>query len=365
MRKIVFLGIISVILSAAILLLSAPNAEAKKKPRRKSKPKTEKVFYFDLGLDISYDDNVINYSDADLDLFGSDSLSGKFAIESKDDWILIPRIHPGLKTKFIGGQEAIFEAGFDYYGFVQDDVKRYSRLSISGRQYISKKLYGELSYYFIPDYYYRNYTTIPGDTSSYKEAKFSKHSVALEAGYEIVRNLNGRVKYTYQHKSFNKDFNFRNTNLNGIDIEGIYRLKWPFRVWAIYGYEDSKADGADMAETFIDASYHAWDITFGARYFSSLLPKYKPEIFASLQNRFIKYQTDRLNDIYRVGRDDHNILARLGTTWRLPYRIGMTAEYVFSKKDASLPNIYTNTSALEDLLNYTSNSITMRFSRQF
>lgn len=373
MRKTVFTGIISIFLALAFIAASAPNAEAKKKPKRKPKPAAEKMFYLDLGLNLAYDDNVINYSDSDLELFSSDSQAGKFAIESKDDWIITPKIHPRLETKFIGGRKATLEGGFDFNAFMQNDVKNYSRLSLRGRQYISKKFYGQVSYYYIPDYYYRNYTTISGDTSSYAEAKFSKHSLGIEIGSEIIRDLTGSVQYIYQHKSFNDEFNFRNSNLHGVDIEAIYRLKLPFRVWAIYGFETSKAKGADMAESYIDASYDAWDITFGGRYFSSILPKYKPEIYASFQNRIIKYQTDRLNDVFRLGREDHNILLKFGTGWRMPYSIRMEAEYAYARKDASLPDIYPDsrigvtetTAQLEKKLNYTSNSITIRFSRQF
>jgi hypothetical protein len=373
MRKTVFTGILSIFLISAFVLVSASNAEAKKKPKRKPKPTAEKIFYIDLGLNIAYDDNVINYSETDLDLFDSDSLSGKFAIESKDDWIFTPRIHPRLETKFIRGMKAILEAGFDYSVFVQNDVKNYSRLSLRGRQYISKKLYGQVSYYYIPEYYYRNYTTIGGDTSSYAEANFSKNSVGIEIGYEPIRNLTGTVQYIYQHKSFNEEFKFRNSNLNGVDIGANYRLKLPFRVWAIYGFESSAAKGADMGDTILDVSYDAWDITFGGRYYSSILPKYKPEFFVSLQNRIIKYQTDRFSDVFRLGREDHNMLLRLGTAWRMPYSIRMEAEYAYSKKDVSLPDIYPNTqigvtetaAQLEKKLNYTSNSITIRFSRQF
>jgi hypothetical protein len=373
MRKTVFFGIISFMLAMAFVLASAPMAEAKKKPKRKPKPKAEKIFFIDLGLNVAYDDNVINYSESDLDLFESDSLAGKFAIESKDDWIITPRIHPRLETKFIRGMKATLEAGFDYSAFMQNDVKNYSRLSLRGRQYFSKKLYGQVSYYFIPDYYYRNYTTVSGDTSTYAEAKFSKHSLGIEVGYEIIPDLTGSVQYIFQHKSFNKEFDFRNSNLNGVDIEAIYRLKLPFRVWAIYGFESSKADGADMADSYIDVSYDAWDITLGGRYFSSILPKYKPEFFVSGQIRDIKFQTDRLNDVFRLGREDQNILLKLGTNWRMAYGIRMEAEYAYGKKDASLPDIYPDpgngitqtTSELEKKLNYSSNSITLRFTRQF
>jgi hypothetical protein len=380
MRKTVFTGIIYIFLAFAFITASAPNAEAKKKPKHKSKPGAEKMFFLDLGLNVTYDDNVINYSDSDLELFNSDSLAGKFAIESKDDWIITPRIHPKLKTKFIGGREATLELGFDYYAYMQNDVRRYSRFSLSGRQYFSKKGYGQLSYSYIPEYYYRNilYRANAQDSAQYIEANFSKHALAAEIGYELIPGLTGSATYLYQHKSFNKEFEYRNSNLNGIDLQANYRLKLPFRVWAIYGFESSVAKGADMADTILDVSYDAWDITLGGRYYSSILPKYKPEVYGSVQYRNIKFQTDRIpiyyrRNVFHYGRKDNNYQIKFGTGWRMPYSIRMEAEYAYSKKDVSLPDIYPDTqigvtettAQLEKKLNYTSNSITIRFSRQF
>jgi hypothetical protein len=364
---------LSVVFLATLLLLTLPSqADAKRKVKHK-KSKTIKYLYLDASLGISYDDNVINYSDADLNLFSNDSLQGKFAIQSKDDWIIVPQIRPRLKASFLGGQTAWVSLGFDYYNYIQNDVLRYERITLEGRQYYSSKGYGQLTYSYIPNYYYRNYT-VGRDQYGFDifhEAKYSKHSVALETGYDFTRLISGTVIYNYQHRSFNKEFNFRSTNLNGIDLQGMWKVLPMVRIWAYYGYESSRAKGADMPDTIVDVSYDAWDITFGARYYAPFLKKYSPELFSAFQFRNIKYQSDRPLDAYRLGRKDNNYLLRIGVACRIHHDFQAELTYSYLQKKAQLPDLYPNgnvretTSQLENELNYKSNIILLRFSRTF
>jgi hypothetical protein len=127
-----------------------------------------------------------------------------------------------------------------------------------------------------------------------------------------------------------------------------------------------------MADDFLDVSYDSWNVIFGARHYMSILPKIGPELYGSIEARTTKYQTNRYRQIYYLGREDINYLDRAGLSFGLPYQVGGALEYAFAQKDASLPDIYPiagrvlqTTSELENRLNYESNSITLRFTRQF
>lgn len=361
----------------AALLIFSPPSEAKKK--KQAKPKAPpKMYIFDVGLGISYDDNILRYSESDLGIFETDTLPSKFSLKSKRDWIIAPQIKATLQRALIGDRMTSFSVGYDYYGYVTNDLRRYSRYTVEARQYFSSKGYGQISFGYIPKYYYRNLFvgTDPNHLNVYLPANFSKGALTVEVGYDITKNIKAAVGYDYQNKSYDEIFNYRDLNLNGVGANISWRAINPLRIWTIFDYESARAKGANMADTILDYSYNAWDITLGARLYASFLPKFKPEIYGSFQFRQINYTTGRMPDfrgrhLFTFGRFDYNYLARLGTSWRMPYQIRLEAEYAFYMKQAHLPN-YINvpivtqpSSQLEKQLNYKANVISFRISRQF
>lgn len=368
---------IAVLFLVLFALALSPPAAAKKKSK---KTKAPRHFVIDTDLSITYDDNILNYSDADLDLLASDSGSAKFAIKSKDDWIIEPEIRAGYQGRGIRGRAASLILGYRYYGYANNDVRRYSRIWLEARQYVVTGGYGQLSIGYIPSYYYRNLLfKPPGSTSSiFMEAKFSKPSLAAEFGYDIRQNLKGSAAYIYQHKSFQKEFEYRDLNVHGIDLNAVWRAVDFIKLWGAYGFEFAGARGADMADTIQDVSYDAWDVTVGARYYSKFLRRLAPELVTSFKYRRINYQTDRRPDLFRrhlyyFGRNDNNYDLKLGTSCRMPWELRLELGYEFAQKKAVLPDEYPSlvrnipeaTALLESRLNYKSNSYTLRISRQF
>jgi hypothetical protein len=374
------LGLLLAIVLSGLLAFSSP-VSAKKKTRSKARAHP-KYFVLDVSLGVTYDDNIIRYSDPDLDIFASDTLSSKFAIESKQDWIIMPRIRPRLQGALIGNRPAWLILGYDYYGYAKNDVRRYSRFSVEARQYFSSKGYAQLSFSYIPDYYYRN-LFIGTDSiysAPYLPANFSKSAFGAETGYDLTRTLRVYVGYDYQHKTFNDVFSFRDLNLNGFGANAVWKALSRLKVWSFFDYEFARTKAFDLPDTSTvpDYSYNAWDITLGVRHYTALWPKLRPELVGTFQFRRIEYQTNKLPDIhghniYQFGRGDNNYQVRLGTAWRVLYRMRLEVDYVFLMKRSSLPDIYPNpylnitqtTSELEKKLNYSANVVSLRISRQF
>ncbi len=366
--------IVPLILAAFIV---SPAEAAKKKKRIKAPVKT---FILDVTLGITYDDNIIRYSDADLDLYSFDAIPSKFSIESKSDWIIAPQIRPRIQGKLLGNQPATLTLGYDYFGYIRNDIRRYSRFLIELRQDFSSRGYAQVSYGYIPKYYYRNlfirHDTIGGDI--YEPANFSKNTVGVEIGYDITKTIKGSVAYRFLNKSYDQIFDYRDLTLNGFEIDGIWRASKPLKFWGIYGYENAKAKGADRPDSVLDLSYIAWDLTFGVRHYASFMPRLKPEFYTSFQYRRIMYQSDKPpamfgRNAFQYARNDNNYLLHLGAGCQIAYKIRLDADYAFTTKKSSLPDIYPNpylsipqtTQQLEQMLNYSANTISLKFSRQF
>jgi hypothetical protein len=368
----------SIFITALLLTATLVSPAGAKKKTSKAHPK---FFVLDVSLGLTYDDNIIRFSEADLGLFGTDTLESKFSVKSKTDWIVAPQIRPRIQGRFIANQPASLTLGYDYFGYVKNDIRRYSRFLVELQQNFMSRGYAKLTFGITPKYYYRNLFLYHDTTGFdiYIPAKFSKNNIQAELGYDITRNIKGAVSYQYQKKSFNHEFKYRDQNVNILSASGNWRALKILKVWAEYDYENNKAHGADMADTIPDFSYIAWDITLGARHYSRLLLTLKPEIYASFQYRHTAYQSSRIprllntTHVFEYGRNDNNYLIRLGTAWQIPYRLRLEADYAFMQKKANLPDIYPiplinviqTTAELERKLNYKANTVTLRISRQF
>jgi hypothetical protein len=370
--KISFIIIVSLILS--VFLVSSALA------KKKTKVKAIKYLTFDVSLGITYDDNIIRYSEADLDLFSADSIPSKFSIESKSDWILTPQVRARLQNKLFGNQFSSITLGYDYFGYVRNDVRRYSRFSIEARQGFLTKGYVQLTYGYVPDYYYRNlfYLHDPLGGDLYMPAKFTKNTVLAEIGYDITKTFKADIGYQFVDKSYNHEFTYRNLSLNGFDINGVWRPLNILKFWGGYDFVNANTDGANMPDSVLDLSYDSWGILVGARHYATFMPKLKPEFYATFQLLHVIYQSNRPPDlrgrhIFQFGRSDNNYITHFGAACRIPYRLRLEADYGFFIKKASLPDIYPNllinipqtTSELERKLNYNANAVTLRISRQF
>lgn len=351
-----------VFISALLLICVASPAFAARKKKRDKKSKFSEMVSFDVRLDITYDDNVINYSDDDLDLYEGDPQASKFAIDSEDDFAFVPDLRMRIKGNLIKGHTAWLEPSFRYYYYARNDVRRYSRLGVIGRHYVAPGTYAELEYAYLPDYYYRNQYYIDATgTGNYLEANFSKHYLKFEIGRDLTKTIKADISYRYQYKAFNEEFSERDLNTNGIRIDGIWRATSRFKFWGYYGLERAKARGADTENLNVkDVSYDAWDMTLGVRYYSTVLRSLRPEVVATFKFREIKYQTTKYIDVYRFGRTDHNYYVRTGLAGRLPAKVRMEIDYNFIAKRVDLLD-----TSKEGQLEYESNSVTFGLSRGF
>jgi len=354
--KFRYIFAIAIMALVTIMLVWSPAEAGTKKKTRKSK--IRQVLFLDTGLKLTYDSNIIRYSDADLDIYDFNLDPGKFAIKSKDDWIITPRLETRLKGKLLGGRTAWIGLDYDYFHYARNDVRRFQKLGAFGRHYFMRGGYLEIDYQYIPDYYYRNEPY----QNSFVEARFSKHFVKFETGFDLKPSLKADVSYIYQRKIFNREVSERDLKINAISLDGIWRASPKFKFWVYYDIEKAGAAGADYADpNIIDVSYDAWDITGGVRFYTGVLGQLRPELVATLQFRQIKFQTLKYGyDDYRFGRKDDNFRFVVGTSLLLPLATRFDIDYNYQQKNASLPD-----PALEKSLNYKAHSISFGLRRSF
>ncbi len=354
-----FRWILTIVVAAlvAVFILWSP-AEAKKKKKRK-KAKSKQVLFFDASIRTTYDENIIRYSDADLDLYDADAGTEKFDIESQDDWIIKSQIETRLKGNFIADHSAWIGLRYNYYFYVNNDIRRFQKFGVFARHYFRPGGYLEAEYSRIPDYYYRNQYISPLDT--YVKANFSKNYFKLEMGLDLSKSLKADISYRFQSKTYNPEVSERDLTANGFRLDGIWKASKKVKFWAYYGFESANAAGADLLDLDTkDVSYDGWDITIRARYYSCLHRKMRPEFFSTIQIREIIFRTTKYRDEYRFDREDHNFRIRVGTALRIFYDVRFDIYYTYQQKRVDLP-----IQALESALEYQASSVSFGFRRRF
>lgn len=308
---------------------------------------------FDLEAELQtiYDDNVINYSDADLDQFDDpEAPDNKFAIKSKDDFIVNPEITLIYKTRLWNHS---FHLGFktDYYYYSENDVKRHWRFETYFRRYFKKGTYFKGSVSYLPDYYYRN-SYISGE--GYREAEFDKITLEGKFVYQLFKTTLVSLTYSYSNKDFTVAFDERDIFEHEIGGALVYRPIKLWKGWLGYAYTHAVGAGADNDEYSRDTSFDQNQFTVGNRLYLRGLANKGFQIAGKLTYKFVQYQTTKITseDRYRLGREDTRL-----------YLYAMVKHYI--ARGVSLEAIYKNYSKnveipaddLKELLESSSNSI--------
>lgn len=259
---------------------------------------------FNFSLGAGYDDNVLNYSDADLDRFDNTSIVslGKFGIESKNDFILSPKAGIVFKTKALKHSLHIgFDAGYNI--FTKNDIKNYGSFGTWFREYLRKGAYLQISGSYIPDYYYRNLFVTGG---TYEKAKYDKIGLGAKFLTRLYRGFNGSASYRYENRDFNQLFNERDLKTNNFNVELIFQPKRLYKFWGGYEFSIARGAGRDNQSDRRDVSYDSFLFWLGSRVYFSGFGNKTMNIGAVVSYKNTLFQTDKLTqeDRYRFARKD-------------------------------------------------------------
>jgi hypothetical protein len=302
-------------------------------------------------LESIYDDNILDYSDADLDLIASPDVSPeRYGIVSKGDYIINPQLDFTYKTS-LAGHTLHLGARFDYYYYKRNDIKRYYRFETYFRRYFDRGFYFEGSVTYIPDYYFRNsYVTGEG----YFEAKFDKLSLEAKLAMPLMKRLQGNAYYRYNHKDFIPIFNERDINEHEFVGEFIYHPVRLWKGWGSYTFVHAVAAGADNPDYLRDTSFDAFLFTLGSRFYLKGIHKKSFQIAGRAIYKRVYYQTSKLTpeDEYRLGRKDNRWYLKLMLSHNIIRTLEFGLEYYRKDKEVDLPAV-----ELQQYLESSSNSV--------
>jgi len=321
------------------------------------------VYGSDLDVDIAvttgYDDNILNYSDGDLDQIDDTTVTdNKYGLESISDFIITPEIELVLKQT-IGKHSTHFGVNARYYYYLENDIKRYYRIRAFIRRYLKRGTYLEGTVSYLPDYYYRNsYSSEAG----YQEAEFNKLSARLKLSAKVMKSSRLNLFYTYANKDFIPVFDERDIDGHEFGGELIYYKGRAWKAWGAFTFSTYAGAGADNPEYQRDTSYDSFDFRLGSKFYFKGMAQNPVSIGGLAIYKKSFFQTDKISsaDRYRFGREDDRIEIRFSVEHGLTDKLTARAGFNYVSKKTDLP-----AQELEELLEYSSNSFNFKLNYSF
>jgi len=315
---------------------------------------------YEIGLKCTYDDNILNYSDADLDLYDSigSTPAGKFGIDSKDDFIFSPSFGIKYKSRLLGHT---FQAGFSsIYNFnVKNDLCRYFSGTIWVREYLRKGTYLQAGLKYIPEYHYRNLLAYDG---AYREAEFSKLGADLTLYSVLAKRIAGRAYLGHERKDFGRFFDERDLKTYRFGFELNYRFSGRGRAVGGYEFSISKSEGRGSEAYRRDTSYDMFSFWGGLRFAADGISGKRLLVSPRLGYRLALYQTAKMTweDRFRFGRKDTRLRASLDLRQTISNRFDVLLGAAVNSNDADLP-----AKDVKRFLDYSSFTINIGFDYSF
>jgi len=309
---------LGILLLTVLIVISAGDVFAQDKKKKKKKLGLE----FKVGLNMTYDNNILKYSEKYLDRFMNGQDSARFQwIDTYDDFIINPSIEGVYTVKLIKNLKTRINANISPKFYTVNEKKNWYNWGIGIQQYITKKASVKILYSYIPNFYVRHFrdeqwTDVLGyaDPRAFTPYEFSKDNFGIYVQNTFFKRT--RVKLSLYHARYYHNQSYTEYDskdwLYGIHLtQGIGKK---FKVNFTYQFVTSDAKGYDSSVETLetsngpDATFEEDRFTFGFLWY---IPKIKKrsnnlDVDFYMLNRYYSSSYSPLEDPLHVGRVDKN-----------------------------------------------------------
>jgi len=293
-------------------------------------------FAFNFGLQTVYDDNILDYSDADLDLLDDPSVpDNRYSIKSTDDFIFVPELEVIYKSQLAGHSLHTGLVG-RYYYYSENDIKRYFRIEGYFKRYFNRRTYIQGTIGYLPDYYYRNSYS---STVGYQEAKFDKIFLEGKLSIKLNNYFTTNFSYLYADKDFIPLFDERDIKEHEFQGQAVYYPAKYWKSWFLYSFITAFGAGANSIQYRRDTSFDANLLTFGSRLYLKGLKKKSFELAGQVSYKIVYFQTSKatVEDRYRLGREDSHWYLTLMAKHAINSKFNVGVNFKKTNKTVNLP----------------------------
>jgi hypothetical protein len=277
-------------------------------------------FKLTLGINEKYDDVAV---------YVIDQAAG--TVSKKGDLIAEPYLTLSYKTHAAYPTKLILDFTADFYG--KYSVQNFQTYKLIIQQKVASKTYATGKYTFIPDIFFGSeiIDIRPGtNLVPTKDQSYRTHVIQVTLDRDVAPRLNLALSGKYAVRDARPAFNYRDVNLWGGALDGIYRATPDTRLVLGASYERDNAEGGlNLFRSTLtnpvpdDATYDQFS------FYSSLA--YSVSQNWSIKGRFTRreryYTTNLDGDTLHKGRREHTNIILLGTAYKLVKQIDLKASY--------------------------------------
>ena len=268
-------------------------------------------------LTTSYDDNILRYSERDIDRFVNNSEYNPSLMTTYDDWKNDFR----LKFYFYGPRMFGNRLRLYYFGkfssYFRNPFNNYNNHTFMAYQGIGERVEVHFLYFYMPEYYLREYRD--RDTGEFHSAEFENHQARPGVSVKITDRLEATFQAEYEQLYYNgwfTEYDAESWFYEGeVDLDlgrnWDISLGYGFKVSDNAGYHSSQLRFADpeveVDSEFGDSSYEADIYQATVRYRFRKLWGENTDISLNYKLRRRYYTTDNSLEIdpFHAGRMDN------------------------------------------------------------
>ncbi len=313
----------------------------------------KKVKHWQAGFSISpyYDSNILKYSDKYMQRFLDRQDEGRFHINRYDDLVMQYSGEVSYQSTIIKKLKSIFSLDASYNMYTFNNVKNWTRFSISWRQYFYSKSSFMISYSYIPDFYVRHFRdedwiSVYGYTPvTFKPYEFSKDDFSFWIQHYLFKKTRLRLYASFYRYFLDEN----NTEYDSDDIMlGIrlfQTLTKNLSVDAGYKYYKSIAKGYDESGESKGTSDDVNADNYSHNYFAGLSYKF-PRVLKMNNSLSVDLNLERTffttNGFYEIdpihaGRHDKVFDLNFEYHVTLPGNTEVTAFYSLTNRKTDTP----------------------------
>ncbi len=288
--------------------------------------------FVNFGIKSYYDSNIIKLSQNGRDDFLDNYNAEKYNIDSLDDWVTQFNLTLGLKTKFPKKHTQVFKFNFVSTNYYENSVKGGINLSLSYKQFISKKFNYLLSYTYYPKIYLRKYKSEFDDTDKYHDFTYAKNSYHANLVFMPVKALALKAGVIYSQLYYNEYFTEYDTN----NLERFLRITVKrgkiLEFSSKIGYKTSEQTNQNQALAIKDPTAEANLFDFQLK---MAFKKFRNRIKFAYEEKF--FSSDNQDDKYHYKRNDYKQIINETLSYKINNRYSLSFMLESEKRDTRSP----------------------------
>lgn len=250
------------------------------------------------GLDLAYDDNILDLNEKQIRQLESGLRPEKFRITEPDDFVASPWVEARLKARLVG-EPTTFGLKGQVNGYEENPIANYEEFDLFVAQDLGKHEAG-LKYELDHDVYYRELEIVVPGPNLWESATYTEHELEAYYRHRVAPWLSARPFAGLAIRDFDSPFGYRDLEgyFLGVRPSAEFGGNWSLSVRYAFQEMDSSA-----GSTEVDTSYRQHEIEpeLGVLLFDKLL-----ELTLSHRLTLRDYTTSNspLVDPDHAGRED-------------------------------------------------------------